>query len=124
MAAGESAPTDRAGTRLVSRREPGDKPVHSTVDAAEHPLEPFWDAYAPYYQFLQRSPAYSDLAERMIAPVLTSRAGSCIDLGCGTGNLALQLARRGVSVTAVDFAKEMLGIARKRRDKEDKAVQA
>jgi SAM-dependent methyltransferase len=41
-----------------------------------------------------------------------------IDLGCGTGLLACELAAQGNRVTGIDPAREMLRIARKRRDGE------
>lgn len=37
-----------------------------------------------------------------------------LDLGCGTGNVALRLARRGVHVIGVDLSPEMLDIARQK----------
>ena len=50
---------------------------------------------------------YLDLASQ--------RPGSAIlDVGCGTGMLATQLARRGHAVTGVDPAPAMLGVARRR----------
>jgi demethylmenaquinone methyltransferase/2-methoxy-6-polyprenyl-1,4-benzoquinol methylase len=40
-----------------------------------------------------------------------------LDVCCGTGDLALALARRGASVTGVDFSEEMLEVARGREEK-------
>jgi SAM-dependent methyltransferase len=37
-----------------------------------------------------------------------------LDLGCGTGNHALPLARRGYRVTGIDQSREMLALARKK----------
>jgi ubiquinone/menaquinone biosynthesis C-methylase UbiE len=37
-----------------------------------------------------------------------------LDLGCGTGNLAVRLAARGLRVTGVDLSPEMLELARRR----------
>lgn len=43
-------------------------------------------------------------------------ASSVIDIGCGTGLLACELARRGYQVTGVDPAGPMLAVARNRPD--------
>src|SRR2546421_4292571 len=37
-----------------------------------------------------------------------------LDLGCGTGNHDLPLARRGYRVTGIDQSREMLALARKK----------
>lgn len=37
-----------------------------------------------------------------------------VELGCGTGNLALELARRGYSITGIDRSQDMLAIARQK----------
>lgn len=39
---------------------------------------------------------------------------NALDLACGTGNVAIELAKRGVSVTAVDPAERLLDVARNR----------
>lgn len=41
-------------------------------------------------------------------------AGPVLDLGCGSGDLALALAARGLDVTGVDFAERAITIARER----------
>src|SRR6266481_2664982 len=41
-----------------------------------------------------------------------------LDVCCGTGDIALGLARKGVEVTGVDFSERMLEIARERQSKE------
>ena len=38
---------------------------------------------------------------------------SILDVGCGTGNHAIELARRGYAVTGVDISAAMLGVARR-----------
>lgn len=43
-----------------------------------------------------------------------SRGPDALDIGCGTGNVALRLARRGLRVTGVDLDPEMLDLARKK----------
>ena len=43
---------------------------------------------------------------------------SLLDAGCGTGALAVEAARRGASVTAIDIAGSLVGIARERAPKD------
>ncbi|WP_160139556.1 class I SAM-dependent DNA methyltransferase [Chryseobacterium sp. c4a] len=45
------------------------------------------------------------------------KAESILDIGCGTGTLAVTMVQKGKKVTATDFAKEMLEAARKKSDK-------
>jgi 2-polyprenyl-3-methyl-5-hydroxy-6-metoxy-1,4-benzoquinol methylase len=41
-----------------------------------------------------------------------------LDIGCGTGTLALRMLRRGATVTGLDMSEQMLGVARKYADRE------
>jgi 2-polyprenyl-3-methyl-5-hydroxy-6-metoxy-1,4-benzoquinol methylase len=41
-----------------------------------------------------------------------------LDIGCGTGTLALRLLRQGASVTGIDMSQHMLDVARKYADRE------
>jgi ubiquinone/menaquinone biosynthesis C-methylase UbiE len=50
---------------------------------------------------------YRRVAER-------ARGPDVLDLGCGTGNVALRLARRGLRVTGVDLSPALLDIARRK----------
>lgn len=54
--------------------------------------------------------ALLDLAESELQPPF----GSALDLGCGTGNWARQLAARGWDVTGIDIAPNAVRIARER----------
>jgi demethylmenaquinone methyltransferase / 2-methoxy-6-polyprenyl-1,4-benzoquinol methylase len=54
--------------------------------------------------------------KRRLIKLARPRAGEqALDVCCGTGDLALALARRGVRVTAVDFSGPMLEVAESRR---------
>lgn len=50
---------------------------------------------------------YQRVAER-------ARGPDVLDLGCGTGNVALRLARRGLRVTGVDLSPALLDMARRK----------
>ncbi|MEI8078280.1 MAG: class I SAM-dependent methyltransferase [bacterium] len=70
--------------------------------------------YARYYDLLYRSKDYAGettfVLDRLHA---TGGAPQCLlDLGCGTGRHALELARRGIAVTGVDLSETMLAMGR------------
>src|SRR3954462_7335786 len=72
-----------------------------------------WDDYAPFYDWenartLGRRdvPFWRNLAVHAGGPVL--------ELGCGTGRIALPLARAGVHVVGIDRSEAMLARARAR----------
>jgi len=54
----------------------------------------------------QRNEAVLRVADRRAAP------GRAVELGCGSGELAIDLARRGWRVTGIDFAPEMIARGR------------
>lgn len=70
--------------------------------------EDFYDRHAPYYDrgaFTHHTVAEVDF----LLDVLALPAGARIlDVGCGTGRHAIELARRGYSVTGVDLSSGML----------------
>ena len=73
---------------------------------------------APRYDLLNR--VLSGGIDRRWRKRLLREAGDptarrCVDVCCGTGDLALTFARAGASVVGVDFTSEMLAIAEKRR---------
>ena len=76
----------------------------------------FGNDYAAVYDLVYRDKDY-----RRECDVITARAtavgvelGSVVDLGCGTGGHALELARRGVEVVGVDLSAPMIDRARER----------
>jgi SAM-dependent methyltransferase len=50
---------------------------------------------------------------RILGPLLPGVRSAC-DLGCGTGTLAVQLARKGIRMIAVDSSPEMCRLARRK----------
>jgi len=75
---------------------------------------------APYYDLLMKDVDYEQWA-RYIAE-LVKRANlppdaELLDLGCGTGTMAVLLAKAGFAVTGIDSSAEMLQIARDKASK-------
>jgi SAM-dependent methyltransferase len=78
-----------------------------------------YDAFAPHFDAWQRSfgPAYDELVLPRILGALGRHAPGArrvADLGIGTGDLAIALARQGYDVIGVDRAPAMLAVAREK----------
>jgi SAM-dependent methyltransferase len=78
-----------------------------------------YDVFAPHFDAWQRSfgCVYDELILPRILDVLSRHAPAArrvVDLGIGTGDLAIALARRGLAVTGVDRAPAMLAVAREK----------
>jgi SAM-dependent methyltransferase len=81
-----------------------------------------YDAFAPHFDAWQRSfgPAYDDLILPRILDVLGRHAPGArrvADLGIGTADLAIALARHGYEVIGVDRAPAMLAVARAKAER-------
>jgi 2-polyprenyl-3-methyl-5-hydroxy-6-metoxy-1,4-benzoquinol methylase len=63
-----------------------------------------WDHHA------QHNPGLVRVAERIIADADTRPSDRVVDLGCGSGQLALRLAPAVASVLAVDVSREMISL--------------
>lgn len=77
-------------------------------------------AYAHFYDTLYKDKNYSaecDFVERQIKAYSSHSVSTILDLGCGTGKHARELASRKYSVTGVDRSAEMLEEATKNTDK-------
>jgi SAM-dependent methyltransferase len=74
---------------------------------------------AEYYDdvFVFANPWRESARERMLGRIL-SRAACCCDLACGTGATAVDLAKRGLSVYAVDLSPSMCELARRKARRE------
>ena len=72
-----------------------------------------WDDYAPYYDWENaQTVGRRDIAfwERMAAPV----DGAVLELGCGTGRVAIPVAKSGATVIGIDRSASMLARGRMR----------
>lgn len=79
--------------------------------------ELFSSSYAAAYDSLYLTKDYAaecDLIEEIFRSYAKAPIAGVLDLGCGTGNHALELARRGYEVTAVDQSPHMLVEAQKK----------
>ena len=79
-----------------------------------------YDLLAPIYDKVNEDisyPAWADFIEKIIDKYYTPQAPSLVlDLGCGTGKMTLELARRGYDMTGVDSSVEMLNRAKDTAD--------
>jgi ubiquinone/menaquinone biosynthesis C-methylase UbiE len=74
------------------------------------PARPFLDVAEPYQRFRLDYPPR--LIDRLVALLPLAPGDRVLDLGCGTGQLALAFARRGMDVLALDPEPQMLNVAR------------
>ena len=77
-----------------------------------------YDLLAPIYDSINSDIDYSewaDFIEKIIArDYKQGKPELVLDLGCGTGSMTLELAKRGYDMTGIDYSPEMLDIARNR----------
>ena len=75
----------------------------------------FGQVYADQYDLLYTDKDYEaecDLIEDVFRKYGNREIKTILDLGCGTGNHAIPLVRRGYQVTGVDISEDMLACAR------------
>jgi SAM-dependent methyltransferase len=73
-----------------------------------------FDLYAACYDLLYRDKDYAAEARWVASLLPAGRALSILELGCGTGGHALELARAGHRVHGIDLAPRMVARARER----------
>lgn len=74
-----------------------------------------WDAM--YAKPIQQIPWEIEQPPKELIELLEDgrlRAGSALDMGCGSGNYAIYLARKSMRVTAVDFSAKAIAMARQK----------
>lgn len=69
----------------------------------------YWDRRSKMYENMAKTSSY---AEKLILKMRLSEEDSVLDIGCGTGILAVPLAEKVRSVTALDMSEGMLNILR------------
>ena len=79
-----------------------------------------------YDSLIRRAvPQYDDMQRRLLA-YLPPTASRVLELGCGTGNLSVALARRypSAELTLIDASPEMLAVTRERLGREARFVES
>ena len=80
-----------------------------------------YDILAPFYDEINKDIDYgewADFFEKIFEKYSKTRPELVLDLGCGTGKMTLELARRGYDMTGVDISAEMLDVARTEAERE------
>jgi len=79
-----------------------------------------YDLLAEFYDKINVDLDYekwADFIERIIQKCSFEKPELVLDLGCGTGKMTLELAKRGYDMTGIDYSPEMLDIARAEAEK-------
>ncbi|WP_049973758.1 class I SAM-dependent methyltransferase [Azospirillum sp. B4] len=74
----------------------------------------FWHRYFNIYDTLNESVTYRDLVAENIDLTGMRPGQHVLDAGTGTGNIALELLRRGAKVTGTDYLESALDLCRKK----------
>jgi ubiquinone/menaquinone biosynthesis C-methylase UbiE len=101
--------------------------MDSDADVVQASITSFWNIVAPHYEEGPGNTAAlgSDAYKRWIdlmARVLPGPSAEVLDVGTGTGFLALQAAALGHNVVGIDLSVEMLEVARKQASARDLSV--
>lgn len=89
------------------------------MERQKRSIQKYWDWRSPSYPFdADKSEKIAETWERLLAGLISGAPGRrAIDMGTGTGQLALYLARLGFSVTGIDISERMIEKARERADR-------
>lgn len=78
--------------------------------------EDFWAKYFKYYDHLNHLPSYVELLTSICQELRPKPGSLVLDIGSGTGNLAVRLKSMGCRVVALDFCPDALARHRAKRD--------
>lgn len=80
--------------------------------------------FAYLYDALQKEVPYALFADyyEKIMEKFGGEKGLCLDLGCGTGNMTMELCSRGFDMIGVDSSVEMLDVAREKAYDAEKSI--
>lgn len=76
-----------------------------------------YSVLAPVYDRLNDTvdyAAWAEFIEKCFLQYADAKPSSVLELGCGTGSMTLELARRGYDMTALDLSEDMLAVADQR----------
>lgn len=73
-----------------------------------------YDGFADWYDAELADTELGQSARHIVARLLGDGSGRVVDVGCGTGLLAVALGRLGWSVTGIDISEDQLRLARAR----------
>jgi len=85
----------------------------STTSRRNLDKEGFWDDRV---ESVRGNSVFAEMTEWQLSLISARRADSCLDIGCGTGRLAIPLARTCRKVTAIDGSQPMLDALRAEAD--------
>lgn len=85
--------------------------------------ERFFDAHAPIYNDNVFTRNTVNEVDFLLTELHLPPGGSVLDVGCGTGRHAIELAKRGYAVTGLDLSSEMLSRAADAAKAEDVRVE-
>lgn len=86
-----------------------------TVDKSPRRVREMFDRISPRYDFLNHLLSLNtDVGWRKRAVAKLGQPRRVLDVCCGTGDLALEIRRRGAEVVGVDFAGRMIELGRRK----------
>lgn len=74
----------------------------------------FWQKYFAVYDILNQLTAYQELGNEIVNNLDIKKEDIILDLGSGTGNIALKIARKGAEVVSIDSSPEGVKIHKKK----------